>query len=184
MRDLFEIAIRRTPPGVIIFDPNDRLLFVNGEAATIIPSLAGPERGVAAGSFIPGKIRRICQVLRANSEKAPAPTLMIFTAPNGTIYTLRALLIDEPARTASANHVMVLLERIVERHEADFAKAQLDYNLSVREIELLKLLCRGLPNKEISEMMFICEYTVKDHIKRIMRKMGVGSRGEIVARLK
>lgn len=46
---------------------------------------------------------------------------------------------------------------------------------------MLKLICDGLTNKEISERLFISEYTVKDHIKNIMEKMGASSRGEIIA---
>ena len=79
---------------------------------------------------------------------------------------------------------MVLMERIIEKREVDFEKAKEDYHLSKREVEVLQCVCRGLTNKEIAEMKFISEYTVKDHIKKIMRNMGVNSRSELLAALR
>ncbi len=79
---------------------------------------------------------------------------------------------------------MVLLERIVERHEVDIEKARRDFGLSKREAELVSLIGRGMANREIAETLFISEHTVKDHLKNIMRKMRAGSRNEIIALLK
>ena len=41
----------------------------------------------------------------------------------------------------------------------------------------------GGGSKAISEELFISEYTVKDHIKGLMRKMNVSKRYEMIARL-
>jgi two-component system, NarL family, response regulator LiaR len=48
--------------------------------------------------------------------------------------------------------------------------------LSERETEVLRLVARGMSNKEIGDKLFICETTVKTHVKKIMRKLGVPSR--------
>ena len=55
-----------------------------------------------------------------------------------------------------------------------------DIGLSGREQEVLELLCRGRSNGQIAEELFVAETTVKTHVSSIMRKMGVGSRLEIV----
>lgn len=49
-------------------------------------------------------------------------------------------------------------------------------NLSDREIEILKGLIRGEPNKVISRRLLITEATVKVHVKSILRKLGVMNR--------
>jgi DNA-binding NarL/FixJ family response regulator len=85
---------------------------------------------------------------------------------------------------ANPTHIMVLIEQIAEKREADFEKANKSYRLSKREAEVLKLLCKGFTNKGIAKELFISEYTVKDHIKQIMEKMGVKSRSEIIALMK
>jgi DNA-binding NarL/FixJ family response regulator len=54
--------------------------------------------------------------------------------------------------------------------------------LSQREIEVLKLIAQGKSNKEIGSALFICEGTVKSHLKRIFGKLDVISRTEAVAK--
>lgn len=46
-----------------------------------------------------------------------------------------------------------------------------DFNLTEREIEIIKLLCQQLSAHEISEKLFISEQTVKNHRYRIMKKL-------------
>jgi DNA-binding NarL/FixJ family response regulator len=48
--------------------------------------------------------------------------------------------------------------------------------LTVREIELVRLIARGLPNKEIAGQLFIGEGTVKTHLHNIFEKLGVNNR--------
>ena len=49
-------------------------------------------------------------------------------------------------------------------------------SLTSREIEVLKLLSKGMLNKEIAKELFISEKTVKNHISNIFRKLGVQDR--------
>jgi ATP/maltotriose-dependent transcriptional regulator MalT len=48
--------------------------------------------------------------------------------------------------------------------------------LSAREREVHELLARGLTNKQIAHILFISEPTVKVHVRRVLRKLGVGTR--------
>lgn len=48
--------------------------------------------------------------------------------------------------------------------------------LSQREIEILQLVAKGYTNKEISELIFISEYTVKNHLKNITKKLEIKNR--------
>ncbi len=52
--------------------------------------------------------------------------------------------------------------------------------LTAREIEVLKLVAKGLSNREIAEELFIAENTVKNHIRNILEKLGLHSRMEAV----
>lgn len=52
--------------------------------------------------------------------------------------------------------------------------------LTNREVELLNLLSLGLLNKEIADEMFISEYTVKNHIRNIFKKLNVNNRAEAI----
>ncbi len=52
--------------------------------------------------------------------------------------------------------------------------------LSPREMEVLKLLSRGLKNSTVAQELFISERTVKFHVSAILSKLGVKNRTEAV----
>jgi len=52
--------------------------------------------------------------------------------------------------------------------------------LTPRELEVLRLLAEGLPNKTIALRLGISEHTVKFHVNAILGKLGVASRTEAV----
>jgi len=54
------------------------------------------------------------------------------------------------------------------------------YKLSSRELEVLRLLVRGLRNKEIADILCVTEGTVEGHVSNICERLGVQSRGEAV----
>jgi len=49
-------------------------------------------------------------------------------------------------------------------------------DLSAREIQVLELIVRGLPNKQIAYSLGIAEHTVKNHVKNILSKLVVQDR--------
>ncbi|WP_211696748.1 LuxR C-terminal-related transcriptional regulator [Mycobacterium spongiae] len=54
-------------------------------------------------------------------------------------------------------------------------------SLTRREMEVLELMTTGATNVEIAQRFFVAEGTVKTHVKRILRKLNVGNRGQAVA---
>lgn len=50
--------------------------------------------------------------------------------------------------------------------------------VSARELEILRLIGMGLPNKEIARVAGVSENTVKIHLRRLYAKLGVVSRAE------
>ena len=51
--------------------------------------------------------------------------------------------------------------------------------LSAREMEIARLISRGLPNKTIARTLELSPSTVSSHLKRIFLKLGVRSRTEL-----
>lgn len=60
------------------------------------------------------------------------------------------------------------------KRRSTFGRAQNE--LSVRETEIIRLIARGLSNKEISGKLHLSEKTVKNHISRIFAKLGFTAR--------
>jgi DNA-binding NarL/FixJ family response regulator len=54
-------------------------------------------------------------------------------------------------------------------------------HLTSREMEILRLMQRGLPNKTISRLLGIELSTVKNHVHSILAKLGAHNRGEAIS---
>lgn len=54
--------------------------------------------------------------------------------------------------------------------------------LTPREIEVLRLMAEGLPNKTIAQRLGISEHTIKFHANALMAKLGAQSRTDAVVR--
>jgi DNA-binding NarL/FixJ family response regulator len=52
--------------------------------------------------------------------------------------------------------------------------------LTAREIEVVRMVARGLRNKEIAEQLSITEGTVKAHLRAIFEKLGIDSRMKLI----
>lgn len=55
------------------------------------------------------------------------------------------------------------------------------YDLTAREKEVLRLVSKGLSNKEIAANLTLSQETVKTHVKKILEKLNVDRRGKAVA---
>jgi len=50
--------------------------------------------------------------------------------------------------------------------------------LTDRELDVLRLVVKGLPNREIAGELFISQNTVKNHVRNILDKLRVRSKTE------
>lgn len=93
----------------------------------------------------------------------------------------------EAVRLALKKRALQLQTRWVVRSQAggeriiDMAQVKERFDLSDREIDVVKCLCQGDTNKEIGERLFISDLTVKGHLKHIFQKMNVHNRATLVA---
>ncbi|WP_210649847.1 response regulator transcription factor [Nocardioides sp. SYSU D00065] len=72
-----------------------------------------------------------------------------------------------------------LVERYVEGPDPEAATQQLA-ELTEREVEVLKLLARGLTNAEVASSLYLSEATVKTHVGRVLAKLGLRDRTQAV----
>jgi DNA-binding NarL/FixJ family response regulator len=52
--------------------------------------------------------------------------------------------------------------------------------LSERELDVLRLLARGLSNTEIGSELYVSEATVKSHVARILQKLDLRARAQVI----
>lgn len=103
-------------------------------------------------------------------------------------YVLKDIAPDELAqavRTVARGEVLVQ-PRIAGRLISRFGKQGRAGNaldaLTARELEVLRLLARGLRNKEIAARLFVSERTVNFHLANIYQKLNVSGRTEALSK--
>jgi DNA-binding NarL/FixJ family response regulator len=93
---------------------------------------------------------------------------------------LRGLLRGEAALSR------VMTSRILEEFShsvhttADLNSNNPMYQLTGRELEVLRAMVSNATNREIAERLFISENTVRNHVHNILEKLGVSSRREAI----
>jgi two-component system NarL family response regulator len=106
-------------------------------------------------------------------------------------YLLKEVAIPEVAdavRAVAAGHSLVspsmasklFTEFNVLAQQADDRQRSLSPRLTERELEVLKLVARGLSNRDIAGELYISENTVKNHVRNVLEKLQLHSRMEAV----
>ena len=90
------------------------------------------------------------------------------------------LLKDTPLRKMlDAIHTVHAGNRYLPGHIASrLAERMMRSNLTARELEILKMLTKGLTNKQIGHALTISENTVRNHVNSIIEKLDVCDRTE------
>jgi DNA-binding NarL/FixJ family response regulator len=89
-----------------------------------------------------------------------------------TVATGDALLAPEVTRR--------LIEEFVRQPRPPGGRPRETEELTERELEVLKLIARGQSNAEIAAGLFVSEGTIKTHVNRILRKLGLRDRVQAV----
>lgn len=80
----------------------------------------------------------------------------------------------------SRSFVSVLLDSLRAAPDGHVGLRPVRSPLSAREWEVLDLLCVGLATRDIADALVLSPETVRSHLKRIMRKLGVSSRSDAI----
>lgn len=183
--DISKITKRRSVPGILIYSMTGGLLFANEESIVLLPEL---RKNIKNKSRALDEIHKLCEEVIQTVEKEDNENCNLNSAilrdREGTSYYMRAFYLGGAGTGISQGQILILIEKIILRHEPNFENVQSKFGLTSRELEVLKLLSTGLTTEELSEKLLISEDTIKDHIKKLMSKMGVSSRSAIIARLK
>lgn len=115
-------------------------------------------------SLIPGYLKERFHIISYSKEKVEEIMLLL----DSTLRLLNmSLFITDDTASKKENLLPV---RMREDH------------ISLREYDIIRLLCKGLSNKQIGKELFISETTVKTHISNILAKLNLHRRMQIISR--
>jgi DNA-binding NarL/FixJ family response regulator len=83
------------------------------------------------------------------------------------------------AKPVAPDELLIRVERLLRR--AAPLDPAVTAKLTSRELEVVHFLADGMSAREIAERLFISPKTVSTHIDRVMSKLGVHSRAQLVA---
>ena len=120
----------------------------------------------------------------------PDAQIIVLTTYTGDVQVVRALRAGARAYVLKGHVHRELLETIRAVHAgqkrippdiaAELAEHAADDELTVREIDVLRLIAAGNSNKLIADQLSIGEATVKSHVTNILSKLGANDRAHAV----
>lgn len=183
-----EIASRRSLPGILVFNEKQDPVYLSAECTELLKEINGtghaPENETPP---IPDEVYRLLGEVDPNPFPEPSQKLChaggIFRGDRQ--YLIRAIPLLRAGREEGRGgpHLMVFIERFSLVRRLEIGRLGKRFALSEREAQVVGEIMKGLTNSEIAKALCISEYTVKDHIKKIMSKLGVHNRTSIFCRV-
>ncbi len=178
-------------PGLLMFDASSALVSANVEAARWLDDIYGPGLdGTDAwremlpdgsSSDLRSAIPILPLVARARAVAAgldEGPARLRYRDRTGRWLVFHASCLSGGATDGA---VAVVVEPA---KSTDIAPIIIEaYGLSPRERDVVRAIARGSSTPDIAAELFLSAHTVRDYIKSVFEKVGVSSRGELVAKL-
>ena len=178
----------RTSPGILVFSGSLHLLYMNREARGLCARIIQAGSGYPATGVLPPDIAALCEEMVAALRERPDPkdweqgqVRRVAGDPQRPVL-LRGVVIPSPGGLAGAR-VVVLLEEIGSRKAVAAARTKERFQLTDREQTVIIYLLKGLTNKQIASRLLVTEQTVKEHLKRIMRKTHTTTRTGLLVQI-
>ncbi|MGW1708598.1 response regulator [Streptomyces sp. NPDC002206] len=168
-------AVRRTLPDVVLMDI--RMPEMDGLEATR-RILSGTDMGADGLRVIILTTFDLDRYVYAALSAGASGFLLKDVSPERLTAAVRMV------RTGDALLAPAITRRLVERFaRRDSATAAVHRDLAAltpRELEVMRLLARGLSNSELADRLRLSEATVKTHVSRILAKLGLRDRAQVV----
>jgi DNA-binding CsgD family transcriptional regulator len=170
------------PEAVLMYDGSGGLVHANPRAAELfgMPGSSGP------GSQVRTEAQRIAWALaaaaqRSGTTKGSNETLREVRA-EGRVYRLRGMLASGWMPGGEAGVLVTAAFEMV--NPLTDIELRSRYGLSAREIEVARLVAAGLSNNEVAEKLGVSYFTARNHVERLLSKLGVGNRSRVGAVLR
>ena len=191
------VAARRTelaalldalPEAVLMYDAAGALVHANPRAAELfgMPGAGGPGGHVrTAAQRLAWSMAAAAQrsITAANGERDQQTTEAVREVrAEGRVYRLRGMLTSGWMPGGEAGVLVTAAFELV--NPLTDIELRSRYGLSAREIEVARLVASGLSNNEVAEKLGVSYFTARNHVERVLSKLGVGNRSRVGAVLR
>jgi len=167
-------------PGTALYDLAGRLFSLDEGAERWFRELAGPQWNAEGPNRLMTAVQAVmarAHAIAAGRDRGPAASRL--RAPSGRWLAVHASCLRDP--DGEPTHIAVVIEPAKSAQIAPIIVEA--YGLTPREQQITQALARGMSNVEIANQLHLSAHTVRDHLKATFAKVGVSSRGELVAKL-
>jgi DNA-binding CsgD family transcriptional regulator len=170
--------------GVLTLDHRGRVIQHTRAAKRWLQEMGKIGPGWRHGDDLPAAIYAVVAALRhtlnlETDENVAAIPQVCFQTRAGRWLTLQADLTEPSFERPS--EIVIVIEPAGPKEVRSLRTAA--YDLSPREREIVDLVVRGVPRKQIAASLYISEYTVQEHLSNVFEKVGVRGRQALVKRL-
>jgi DNA-binding CsgD family transcriptional regulator len=160
-------------PGLVLLGADGAVASVNREAAGWLEEIDGGPSFSGADYAVPFEAFMYAARAPADADDPPAARRARVRTRTGVWLTMHASELEGTGQLAV----------IIESAKAgDVAPLVVEaYGLTQRELDVTGRIARGQGTSQIAAELFLSPHTVRDHVKAIFEKVGVRSRGELVA---
>jgi len=173
---------RRIGPGVLMFNEDLELIYVNQEALEYNHFLLQKRAQGEGQSLLAPEIMRVSEELSDYARRNRDPKFWERFQLRRTVGIFPDILVLYGIGMPTLGTLLMFMEPFTTQQKTQVGIG-LDWNLSERERAVLTCLALGMTNKEIAKKLQLSEHTVKDHIKRIMKKTGSTTRTGVLAQV-
>ncbi len=164
-------------PGLVLLDETGSVVSATPEAAAWLGEVDGGITVASGADFdMPHEAHAYAAQMRAIADSAPPRT------PRARVRTRTGVwLLMHGSMLAGTDQLALIVEPA---KAADVAPLIVEaYGFSQRELQVTRLIASGLGTSQIAAKLFLSPHTVRDHVKAVFEKVGVSSRGELVAKV-
>ena len=172
------------PEAVLMFDAQGGLVHANPRAA----ELFGMPGSAGNGSQVRTEAQRMAWTLAASAQRSAAAAAAAGTQTNrevradGRVYRLRGTLATGWSPAGEPGVLVTAAFELV--NPLTDLELRSRFGLSAREIEVARLVANGLSNAEVAERLGVSYFTARNHVERLLSKLGVGNRSRVGAVLR
>jgi DNA-binding CsgD family transcriptional regulator/PAS domain-containing protein len=191
---IFQMILESADVGIAALDAEKTPVFINREAVRICEEMRREAISrndlCSAESVIPPALLKDCEAIektlkdrqKVGIKSLPMRERTIWLSPHRRC-RFRCSIVNSSLTDFNHPLFLITMESVPAHPRINDQTVKRDYNLTNREAEIVSYIFKGYKNADIADRLFICEGTVKNHLRNIFEKVDVKNRTGLIHRL-